>query len=102
MKEDERNDCCDAIDMALRGAGVDPDKLRDQLRDQMGGKPPLMVKYMKREDDPLALRVSIGGSEEIGGYYFVYRGDLAKIKKMVNLVNMGLQMMEKEADLEKD
>ena len=37
----------------------------------------IYVKVMKREDDPLCLRVSVGG-DKVNGLYFVYRGDLKR------------------------
>ncbi len=38
------------------------------------------VKIIKEDDDPLALRISMGGLPGVG-YYVVYRGDLEDIKE---------------------
>lgn len=40
------------------------------------------VKIVKKPDDPLCTRVSMGGTLEIG-YYFVYRGSLADAAKIL-------------------
>ena len=44
------------------------------------------LKVIKEPDDKLCTRVSIGGSEEIGGYYCTYRGDIGKVKRILKLV----------------
>lgn len=41
-----------------------------------------MIKIIKKEDDPLALRASIGGDAVIG-YYLVYRGDEDAVASMI-------------------
>jgi hypothetical protein len=44
------------------------------------------IKVIKNHDDPLGLlRASLGGSEQIG-FYLVYRGDIAKVIDMLEIV----------------
>ncbi len=38
----------------------------------------IKVRIIRDKDDPIALRISMGGREEIG-YYIVYRGDPQEI-----------------------
>ena len=56
----------------------------------------LNIKIIKEPDDPLCTRVSIGGSEEVGGYYCTYRGDIAEVKRIINLI---AQELPKRDDL---
>lgn len=42
------------------------------------------LRVVKQKDDPMgALRVSLGGTEEVG-YYLVFRGDISKVAKMID------------------
>lgn len=52
-----------------------------------------LIMIKKEQDDPVALRVSIGGNC-YAGYYIVYRGDIKKIKKMMSYLNQKLQEYE--------
>jgi hypothetical protein len=44
-----------------------------------------MTKIIKKEDDPLALRASIGGRPDIG-FYCTFRGNLSDIVEMLEKV----------------
>lgn len=46
----------------------------------------------REEDDPMALRASIGGNDHVG-FYLVYRGDPEKVLEMLREV---VQEAEKE------
>lgn len=52
---------------------------------------------MKKEDDPLALRVSLGGSEE--NVYIVYRGDINKIKSLMTQCYRAIMAVEKDLEV---
>jgi hypothetical protein len=43
------------------------------------------IKILREDNDPEALRVSIGGTPEVG-YYFVYRGEPQQILAMLEPV----------------
>lgn len=55
----------------------------------MQEKPTFIIK--KEQDDPIALRASIGGTN-LAGYYCVYRGDRQKVMAVIRKV---LEYMEK-------
>ena len=46
----------------------------------------MKLQIVKKTDDPIALRISIGGNFKDA--YIVYRGDLAKIKLLLIGVNV--------------
>lgn len=43
------------------------------------------VKTIRSDDDPIALRVSMGGNDE-SGYYINFRGDPAKVREMIAML----------------
>lgn len=51
----------------------------------------MILQILKKKDDPLALRISIGGNQKQA--YLVYRGDLAKIKLLLDEVNERLKQL---------
>lgn len=55
------------------------------------------VKIIKKPDDPICPRVSMGGNK-LFGYYIVYRGNLLDIKEMFDQCYKAIQIQTKEAD----
>lgn len=45
----------------------------------------MKLQVIKKQDDPICLRISIGGNNE--NAYITYRGDLAKVKILLDQVN---------------
>lgn len=45
----------------------------------------MKLQVIKKKDDPITLRISIGGNHQEA--YIVYRGDLAKIKLLLDQVS---------------
>jgi hypothetical protein len=63
------------------------------------------VSIHRLPDDPLCLRISIGGGDKIGGYYCTYRGTLEEVKKALEAIYLTMQYMEEqkiEPDIEKE
>lgn len=58
----------------------------------------LRTKILKKPDDSLALRASIGGRTDIGkvAFYCVYRGNLPDIIEMLEIVIKDLKNSTKE------
>ncbi len=54
----------------------------------------MKLQIVKKTDDPIALRISIGGNFKDA--YIVYRGDLAKIKLLLDEVNENFKQMMEE------
>jgi len=52
----------------------------------------MILQVIKKKDDPIALRISIGGNHK--NAYLVYRGDLAKIKLLLDQVNENLKKLQ--------
>ena len=56
------------------------------------------VKVLKKPDDPIVPRVSMGGSNATG-YYVIYRGNLLAIKEMFDVCHKQINAMVQEAPL---
>lgn len=44
------------------------------------------VKIEKKEDDPIACRISTGGNPDNGHYYFVFRGTVEQVDHVLHQV----------------
>lgn len=64
--------------MLKLNSGLIHGKKRDMIAKSRIGK----FTISKEENDPLCLRVSMGGTEQ-DGYYIVFRGDPAEIESML-------------------
>jgi hypothetical protein len=67
------------------------------------------ITILKKTDDPTGtVRVSLGGSKEMGGYYCVYRGRKEDALECLNAALLGMQTMvaslgpDKEPDIAPD
>ena len=54
------------------------------------------VSITRFADDPLCLRVSIGGGEKIGGYYCTYRGTREESIEALEKVLLALKHMPEQ------
>ncbi len=53
-----------------------------------------ILTIIKKKDDPIALRISIGGS--LNNAYITYRGDLNQIKMLLDYVNEEFKQTSKK------
>ena len=60
----------------------------------------MKIHVIKKQNDPIALRISIGGDLETA--YFVYRGDLVKVKALLAEVADEISHLENEPKLSDD
>lgn len=57
-------------------------------------------KEIKKRDDSIALRISIGGNNELS--YCVYRGDLKKIQMLLSKVTEEMVALKDEPEISPD
>lgn len=60
----------------------------------------MRLTILKKANDPITDRISIGGNREEA--YIVYRGDLPKIKLLLDAVNEEFRKLEKEPPVSDD
>jgi hypothetical protein len=61
-----------------------------------------VTRIIKEPDDKLCTRISIGGSEKIGGFYVTYRGDLEEVKRILANIPFIMEQVTVEAYVPKE
>ncbi len=60
----------------------------------------MKILVTKKKDDPMALRISIGGFKEAGeNAYITYRGDLEEVQKLLTIVAEQFQKLQVEPEV---
>jgi hypothetical protein len=54
------------------------------------------VTIQRLPNDPVCLRISIGGGTKIGGYYCTYRGTIREAKKALEAIYLTMQYMQEQ------
>ena len=63
----------------------------------------MKIAFIKKQDDPMAIRISIGGFKQAGNAgYFTYRGDLEEVKLLMANVMDALKKLDREPALSPD
>ena len=63
----------------------------------------MKIAIIKKQDDPMAIRVSIGGFKQAGNNgYITYRGDIEQVKLLLANVVDALNKLEKEPEISDD
>lgn len=60
----------------------------------------MKVSVIKKQNDPLAMRISIGGNLQEA--YFVYRGDLKQIQMLLKAVEEAIEKLKEEPKVSDD
>jgi hypothetical protein len=60
----------------------------------------MKIAVLKHEDDPIAIRISIGGFKQAGNNaYITYRGDLEQVKLLLTAVTKEFTKLKKEPEV---
>ena len=63
----------------------------------------MKIAFIKKQDDPIAIRISIGGFKQAGNNgYFTYRGNLEDVKLLMANVMDALRKLDREPALSPD
>jgi len=63
----------------------------------------MKIAVLKKTDDPLAVRISIGGFKTMGNEgYLVYRGNLDEVKMLLGFVSEALKQLNEEPEISSD
>lgn len=63
----------------------------------------MKIAFIKKQDDPMAIRISIGGFKAAGNNgYLTYRGDLEEVKLLMANVMDALKKLDKEPEISPD
>lgn len=63
----------------------------------------MKIALIKKQDDPLAVRISIGGFKTMGNMgYLTYRGDLEQVKLLLANALAGLKDVKTEPEISDD
>lgn len=63
----------------------------------------MKIAVIKKQDDPIAIRISIGGGKTVGNSsYITYRGNLDEVKLLLAQINQEFQKLKQEPEISPD